>query len=70
MGELGGPTEGGSRAQHSARVLRWARSGPRIAGDNRRGMGAAMAEIELSAGAIRYEDSGGEGRWSSRAMGC
>ncbi len=36
-------------------------SRPRVTGDDLQGMGAAMAEIELSAGAIRYEDSGGEG---------
>jgi hypothetical protein len=35
---------------------------PRISGDHLQGMGEAMAEIELSAGAIRYEDSGGRGQ--------
>jgi hypothetical protein len=33
-------------------------------------MGNVMEEIDLSAGIISYEDSGGEAPWSSCAMGC
>ena len=35
--------------------------GPRVAGGDLQGTGEAMAEIELSAGSIGYEDTGGEG---------
>jgi pimeloyl-ACP methyl ester carboxylesterase len=61
MGALGGPTEGGLRRPAGGSGVGVGRSGPRIAGGDLEGMGEAMAEIELAAGAIRYEDSGGEG---------
>src|SRR4029453_15858436 len=59
MGDVGGPTEGGPGRPASGSGVEG--SVISLGSPAMTCMGEAMAEIELSAGAIRYADSGGEG---------
>src|SRR5512132_4701415 len=57
----GGPAAGGVRPAAGGSGVGVSAIRPKDRRRDLEGMGEAMAEIELAAGAIRYEDSGGEG---------
>jgi pimeloyl-ACP methyl ester carboxylesterase len=59
--DSGGPEESSLGRAASGSGVEVSAMRHRVAGDDLQGMGEAMAEIELSAGSILYEDTGGEG---------